>query len=303
MKIDILMATYNGELYIKSQILSIQSQTFEDWQLIIHDDGSTDNTLQIIEDIASRDKRIILIKDDVEFGNAAYNFMHLLKFSEAEYVMFCDQDDIWFDNKIEVQLTAIQIRNNKIPQVVYSNAYVWIPSEGIKGLATLTFPKKISQFLFLNSGMQGCVALFNRQMCEIMMSYRGTLAMHDHLLHLSALCLGEVTYLPISLMLYRNHQKNVTGSTATTTLDINTVLMKNNFPVVDKKHYRTVLDFYHFFNTKITAANKSVIESYLKMVNKNIVVRFFMLLVSDFQLFNSRVRLIIKLLLRPYINN
>lgn len=302
MKTDILMATYNGELYIKSQILSIQSQTFEDWKLIIHDDGSSDNTLQIIKAIASTDTRIILIEDGVKFGNAAQNFMHLLKYSKADYVMFCDQDDIWFDNKIEVQLASIQIRNNNIPQVVYSNAYVWIPSEEIKGLATLTFPKKISQFLFLNSGMQGCVALFNRQMCEILISYRGSLAMHDHLLHLSALCLGEVTYLPISLMLYRNHEKNVTGSTPTTTLDINTVLIKNNFPVVDKKHYRAVVDFYHFFNTKITATNKSVIESYLKMVNMNITGRFFTLLTSDFQLFNSRIRLIIKVLLRPYIN-
>lgn len=303
MNIDILMATYNGGLYVKSQILSIQAQTFQDWQLIIHDDGSTDNTIEIIKKLAIADSRINIIEDAIRFGNAAENFMHLIKSSKADYVMFCDQDDIWFDNKIEEQLSAIKKRNNEIPQVVYSNSYVWISNKGIKGLATLTFPKKTNQFLFLNSGMQGCAAIFNKEMRDILVSYHGRLAMHDHLLHLAGLCLGEVEYMPVSLMLYRNHDKNVTGATATKSTDIKKIVKNNYLPVVDKNHYNSIMDFYTIYDSRIKIIDKLHIESYLKMPNVKIANRLFTIIKSDFQLFNSRLRLIVKLLLRPYINN
>lgn len=303
MKTDILMATYNGSKYIESQILSLLSQTYKNWKLIIHDDGSTDSTLDIITKIAATDRRIMIIEDNVKCGGAAANFMHLLQFSTSDYIMFCDQDDIWFDNKIELQLTAIQARNNEIPQVVYSNSYVWIPNEGIKGLASLTFPRKINQFLFLNSGTQGCVSIFNSAMREVLISYKGRLAMHDHILHLTGLCLGEVEYMPVCLMLYRNHENNVTGATATKSTDIKKILKNNNLPVVDKNHYNSIMDFYTIYNSRIKAIDKLHIELYLEMPNIKNANRLFIIIKSDFQLFNSRLRLIVKLFLRRYTNN
>lgn len=302
MKTDILMATYNGELYVKSQILSLQSQTFNDWQLIIHDDGSTDNTVEIIKKIAVNDSRINIIEDNVKFGNAGENFIHLLKFSSADFLMFCDQDDIWFDNKIDQQVTAIKKRNNKIPQVLYSNSYVWIPNEGVKGLATLAFPKMMHQFLFLNGGTQGCSAIFNNSMRDLLLSYKGKLAMHDHLLHLLGLCLGELEYLNISLMLYRNHEKNVTGSTSTSTMDVNEILQNNRFPVVDRKHYTAVLGFYETFKSKINKEDKIIIEGYLEMLNQNSFNRLLSVIRFNYQLFGSNLRLMMKILIRPYIN-
>lgn len=170
--IDILMATYNGGKYIKSQILSLQFQSYGDWRLLIHDDGSSDDTVEIILELSKLDKRIVLIKDNIIFSNAAENFMHLLKYSNAEYIMFCDQDDIWFDNKIELMISHFSKLDNNVPQVIYSNAYVWEPNNGIKGLATLTFPKNVESFLFLNSGMQGCVSLFNDKMRNFLIQWK-----------------------------------------------------------------------------------------------------------------------------------
>ena len=302
-KVDILMATYNGAKYIESQILSLFFFFYKDWRLIVHDDGSKDDTVEIIKKYAAIDSRVAVIEDELRFGDAGKNFLHLLQFSTADYIMFCDQDDIWFDNKIELQLEAIKKRNNRIPQVVYSNSYVWIANEGIKGLATLTFPKNTNQFLFLNSGMQGCVAIFNKAMRDVMVSYNGRLAMHDHILHLSGLCLGEVEYIPACLMLYRNHENNVTGATSTSSTNIRQIVKNSALPVVDKKHYEAVLDFYTIFKSKIKAEDKLNIEAYLKMVDTNVVNRLFTIIKSDFQLFNSRFRLIVKLVLRPYINN
>ena len=78
--IDILMATYNGAKFIASQIRSLQNQTFTDWKLLIHDDGSTDGTIEILNFFCANDKRINIINDGIQFHNCALNFMHLLKY-------------------------------------------------------------------------------------------------------------------------------------------------------------------------------------------------------------------------------
>ena len=101
-KIYILLATYNGEKYIKAQIHSLLCQTYEDWNLLIHDDGSNDNTVNIIKKLQEKDERIILIEDGIKCGGAGANFLHILKnYSTADYITFCDQDDIWLETKIE----------------------------------------------------------------------------------------------------------------------------------------------------------------------------------------------------------
>ena len=61
MKVNILLSTYNGEQYLKEQVKSIQDQTYQDWQLLIRDDGSTDGTVKIIQELVAQDERIRFI--------------------------------------------------------------------------------------------------------------------------------------------------------------------------------------------------------------------------------------------------
>lgn len=100
-RIAILMATYNGEKYLKSQIDSILQQTSKDWTLYIQDDGSSDNTIDIIN--SYKDSRIVLVDVGLTRQGAGMNFMSLLNMVKSEYYMFCDQDDVWFNNKIEIE--------------------------------------------------------------------------------------------------------------------------------------------------------------------------------------------------------
>ena len=86
-KIDILMATYNGEQYLPVQLRSLQNQTYRNWRLLVHDDASTDATLSVLRDFAARDERIVLVEDDVVFRSAALNFLHLLQFSDSPFAM------------------------------------------------------------------------------------------------------------------------------------------------------------------------------------------------------------------------
>jgi len=299
--VDILLASYNGEHHIEAQILSIVGQSFKDWRLLIHDDGSTDSTVQIVKKWSEIDKRIWLINDGKQYGSAPANFMHLVKYAEADFVMFCDQDDIWFDNKIEIMLNAIKNKEQGVPQVVYSNSYVWKPNEGILGKATHIFPKNIEQFLFLNSGMQGCVSIFNRSMAKILANWdKEECAMHDHLLHLAGLTLGEVEYLPTCLMLYRNHENNVTGETRTSLNKYREMLVKKT-SVVDIKHYNSVSDFFLIYKSFLKKHDHQKIKLFLDFPNQKYFKRMFGVITNGFQL-HSRFRLFMKLLLRPYIN-
>lgn len=106
--IAILLATYDGVKFIKSQLDSIRNQSYQDWQLYIRDDGSTDKTVEIIQDYALLDNRIHLINDNLGNLGSRDQFLHLLSVIDADYYMFCDQDDVWLEDKIEKSLKRIQ---------------------------------------------------------------------------------------------------------------------------------------------------------------------------------------------------
>lgn len=99
--IDVLMATYNGERFIAEQIESILRQSHPDWKLTVRDDCSTDGTGAVVRDYARRHPdRIVAQQRGENSGSAEQNFFEMLLESTARYVMLCDQDDLWLDDKI-----------------------------------------------------------------------------------------------------------------------------------------------------------------------------------------------------------
>ena len=110
--VAILMCTYNGELYIKEQLDSIQNQDYQNWLLYVSDDGSTDQTLPILKNYQTlwgKSKLHILRGPRRGFQK---NFMSLItsKKINADFYMLCDQDDVWLQKKI---MTAIEYLKNK----------------------------------------------------------------------------------------------------------------------------------------------------------------------------------------------
>ena len=122
--IAILMATYNGEKYLREQIDSLLAQTCCDWTLYIQDDGSKDATLDIIK--SYDDERIVLVDVGLTRQGACMNFMSLLNMVESEYYMFCDQDDVWFEDKVELSYMRMKEEELKYgidrPILVFSDA-------------------------------------------------------------------------------------------------------------------------------------------------------------------------------------
>ena len=92
--ISIVMATYNGETYIREQINSILNQTISDFELIICDDCSKDSTVEIIKRYKDKDKRITLVENEKNLGFKK-NFEKAISYCKGDFIAFCDQDDIW----------------------------------------------------------------------------------------------------------------------------------------------------------------------------------------------------------------
>jgi len=298
--VDILLATYNGSSFVAAQIHSVLAQSYKDWRLVVHDDGSSDDTLDIVRRLADRDSRVVIVADGRRFGNAAENFMHLLKFSDAPCVMFCDQDDIWFDNKVAMMVECISSMDLSRPCVAYSDSYVWRPEEGIKGHTMLYQVKTLQSFLFMNGGVQGCASIFNAPMRDLLLRWNVPLAMHDHILELAALSLGEVRYVGVPLMLYRNHANNVTGNTKTARVDRNSFACSSR-PVVRRAHYDAVVAFRRLYGESIPAPALRVIDDYISLPSRGRLARMISVVRGGYNIYGSRIHLWCKMLLRPYM--
>lgn len=122
-KISIIIPTYNGSKYISSSINSVLNQTYKDWELIIIDDGSTDNTESVVKEIIGLSPLSIrYIKQENRGPNAARNVG--LTLSAADFVAFLDSDDVWLPEKLEKQISLFNTYKNDLLGVVYCEAQV-----------------------------------------------------------------------------------------------------------------------------------------------------------------------------------
>ena len=301
--IDILMATYNGGLYVRNQILSIIGQTYQDWKLIIHDDGSTDDTLSIIKELVHMDKRIQLIEDGMKKNGPGGNFMHLLQYSDAPFCCFCDQDDVWLEYKVKAMFDEIQRYDNTIPQVVYANGYTWFSSKCLIGSRCASvFPMSLRELFFFNGGYQGASAIFNAKMRTCINKSYEYIAMHDQILNLSGVIYGNIHFLDKELFLYRQHDKNVTPHIVQNVKERMKKAMKNNkIPVLDKSYFEGIRAFYNVHKGNMRQEEVQCFEEFLAYPDYAFWKRIVEIMKRRYKSNNSTVYLLIKCLFRPFI--
>lgn len=214
--IDILLSTYNGEKYLSEQLDSLFSQSYNDFRIIVRDDGSSDKTKDILLEYKNKFNN----KLDVYFENNVgpkNSFFELIKKSTNDYVMFCDQDDIWLDNKLEIMINVIKQYNN-IPTLVYCDLKVvdenlniicnsFYDYQGIDRYKNSFFD------LVKKSVFPGCSLMLNRKLVEII-KYAdvNNIRMHDCYVGLIASYFGNVVYIDEKLNLYRQHSDNTIGA-------------------------------------------------------------------------------------------
>ena len=108
--VSIITPTYNAEKFIRATIESVQNQTYQNWEMILVDDASTDETVKIIQDFAEKDSRIKLFKLEKNSGNGFARNIALEK-AVGKYIAYLDADDLWFLNKLEKQVEFLKTNN------------------------------------------------------------------------------------------------------------------------------------------------------------------------------------------------
>lgn len=270
--VSILLCTYNGDHALKEQIESILSQTYKEWDLYVHDDGSTDSTLEIINFYNKTNSNIHLIEDSVKGRGARNSFIWLLEHIDSDYYMFCDQDDIWLDNKIELTINKIKELEDDdkiIPVIVHSDLIV---VDSILNLISGSFWEysKISPKLLTNmrnlqilNCVTGCAMGFNKaaKLCSLPMNELAP--MHDWWIALSTLkANGIIDTLDMATIKYRQHSKNVVGARS-----IGMQYVFNKIRTIisvigeNEKHYRFLKSFsgisrFTFYMTKLVLSVK-----------------------------------------------
>ena len=117
--VSVVMPAYNAEQYIEEAIRSVQEQTMEKWELIVVDDCSTDNTIQLVQSIAKDDDRIRLLLNQINQGAAASR-NRALNECRGQYVAFLDADDVWRPGKLNVQIEKAEAAHADIVYTSYA---------------------------------------------------------------------------------------------------------------------------------------------------------------------------------------
>lgn len=299
-QITILLASYNGEAYIEQQILSLLAQTYKDWVLYIRDDGSFDKTVDIIEKYVKLDDRIILVKDSLGGLGCSKNFLSLLKYSQTEFTIFCDQDDIWLENKLEVLVNEIIKRDNTIPQLVYSKSYTYNPEENINNIEVISPVYNLQSFMFRAGGIQGCASIFNSKLKELILIYKGYSIMHDFTLTFLALLFGEITLVDCPLTLYRIHSQNVTGERSKTKRDLYFHFFRKSKRkgIINKYAFRTMCEIAEQFNHDVIPKKKKILDVFFSFPDLNKCQMIFTILKYRFTLYGSSFPIVLKVLTR-----
>lgn len=214
-QILILMATYNGEKYIKEQIESLLNQSNKNWDLLISDDNSNDNTIKIIENYCKRYENIKLLQHIPENG-ALGNFSYLIKEAKKlnyDYFMLCDQDDFWLKDKIDKTLNFMKIKEKNKPILVFTDKEYVDNKLKKLGYSLGKYNKFDLVILLHQNTIYGCTMMINKKLLEKLDDKIPKQFMnHDHYIAIVAKLLGEIYYLDYKSILYRQHGKNVSGN-------------------------------------------------------------------------------------------
>ena len=218
-KIDILMATYNGEKYLKEQIESILNQTYKNIRLIISDDASKDSTPQILEEYRKKDSRIEIYLNKENRG-VVKNIEFLLEKVEDEFYMLADQDDVWLPLKVEKSIETLKKQNADLVfgdlEVVDEKLETLYPSFGDFMLLNRKINKYIDSYKvnYLYNCVTGCTVLSKKEFIKkiIPIPTESKYLIHDHWIGLIVALNGKLAYMPEKYIKYRQHGNNQVGT-------------------------------------------------------------------------------------------
>jgi len=247
--IAICMATYNGDTYLSDQLDSLISQDYKNISIYIHDDGSTDNTVEILNKYYKKYPSLFnIITNNIQYKNAGLNFMFILSQTpKHDFYMFCDQDDVWLHNKVSLSLSYIsKIKNIKtIPALCHSDLKIVdsdlnIICESMWNETSWVHKENSYESLFVENNVTGCTVIFNHiaKASSLNNKYPEWRAMlHDWWIALNVASInGTIVRIKEPTILYRQHENNSIGYIA-----------RNKTPSIANKAYINSIFFFNPF--------------------------------------------------------
>ena len=278
MKVNILMSTYNGQQFLAEQIRSIQEQSYTDWTLFIRDDGSSDNTKEILKDFEHQDSRIHLIDSDKSDNLGVIKSFHkLVNHDRADYYFFSDQDDVWLPNKLELSLKEAQNYLADLPLMVYMdlkvvNQDLEIMTESMVKSQSHHANTELVQELTENT-VTGGVAMINHALAE-MWQETDDILMHDWYLALLASAFGNLVFIDQPGELYRQHSDNVLGARTLSKRFKKWIRPHILFAVYWDLIKNSQKQARHLLQMPLSQSNRELIEAFVTIMDKSMLERF-----------------------------
>ena len=210
--ISVVLATYNGEKYLREQLDSIFAQDYSNLEVIASDDCSSDATVEILEEYSRRYN----LSWSVNERNLGFirNFEGAMPRARGEFLALCDQDDLWLPDKLSALLNLIT-ENDAL--LVYSNAEL-IDGEGASlnqdiWTSSRTIPERCARHeaFYLNNYVTGCTVMFRRELLELATPFPACIC-HDWWLAYVSSYYGRIAWTDRQLVKYRQHGANVIGA-------------------------------------------------------------------------------------------
>lgn len=221
-QVDVLLATCQGGCYLNEQLQSILAQTYPNVHVIIRDDLSSDQTMQIIKKWSQAyPKQVTVLQSSCRLGIKG-NFSELMKQSRAPYVMLSDQDDVWLPQKIQSSLSTLKEMERRygyhLPLLVHTNLKV--VDQRLNGISPSFWRytgldpslNTLNRILPQNIAT-GCTMIMNRPLVDLATPVPKEAVMHDWWIAIAASCFGHIHHCHEPSILYRQHGNNDTGAT------------------------------------------------------------------------------------------
>ncbi len=220
--IEILMSTYNGEEFLTEQLDSLLNQSYNDWHLSIRDDGSTDTTPEIITRYISQNPdRISLLTDNLGNVGVIGSFEQLLSNApEADYYMFCDQDDVWMPDKVEITHHYMYETEQTYPETpLLAFTDLTATDRKLTPIDNFFHINRIKvgscqkfNYICVSNPVAGCTIMINRLARTEVLPFPANIPMHDWWIAAKTTQVGRTILINKPTILYRQHGDNIYGA-------------------------------------------------------------------------------------------
>lgn len=299
----VIIALYNGEKYIQEQLQSILNQTHLPDKVIISDDGSSDRSVEIISDFIQKnhlEKTWVYKKNNKNMGYAD-NFWYTANQVETDILFFCDQDDIWKPEKIDVMLKVFE-QNENIK--VLGSGYTAFTDSGEpyvdKALTKIVETGNLEKLeltpktIFI--GCEGCTMGVKTIFIKELIDYHYPHAPHDEFVWKAALCTEGCYILHRSLMMRRFHANNVTHNkmhNKTVRIKFLELLLEGHLSMLKYAEDHSI----NQKNIKLICDNITSVQLRIELISKKKISNFIILAIKYHRYYHSRKAILMELLI------